>query len=290
MATSLREITHQAFTGFLRHAPFDRGKVRMMSALWKPLSFGQHEREARLTTGQIRMTCDISGHVQRSLYFLGGFEQENCAQWLTFVARAQVIFDVGANVGLYSLLAAVMNPRASVHAFEPTPDLHAKIVGNAGLNGVAERITANQVAIGRKSGAAFINQERGRSGDNDGMNFVTVEPGATWSRRITLCSLDDYCAERGIKRIDLMKMDVEGYEAEALLGARRLLEKKAIRVLLLELLGWSAERAGHTEAEVLEILWGAGYHLYEMQSGRLTKFVRGTKRRRDDLFAFAEPL
>lgn len=290
MATALQELTHRAFTGFLRHAPFDRGKVRIMSALWRPLSFGEFVRETRLATGQIRMTCDLRGHVQRNLYFIGAYEQENCGQWLNLVTRAQVVFDVGANVGLYSLLAAVMNPRVTVHAFEPTPELHATLTGNAKLNGVEGRLTANLAGIGRKNGQAFINIERGRSGDNDGMNFVTGAAGATGSRPITLYSLDEYCAERGITRIDLMKMDVEGYEAEALLGAKQLLEKKAIRVLLLELLGWSAERAGHTEAEVLDLLWGAGYHLYEMRSGRLARLERGSKRQRDDLFAFAEPL
>ena len=290
MATALQQIIHRAFAGYLRYSPFERGKVRMMSALWKPFSFGENVRETRLLTGQIRMRCDLSGHVQRSLYFLGRYEEENCEQWLSLVARSQVVFDLGANAGLYSLLAAVMNPRVQVHAFEPTPELHATVVGNARLNGVEGRITANLAGIGRKSGQAFINENRGNTGDNDGMNFVSGEATTAGSRPIVLCSLDEYCEEKGITRIDLMKMDVEGYEAEALIGAQRLLGQKAIRAIMFEVLGWSAERAGHTGAEVLEILWGAGYHLYELRGGRWTKLGPGAARQRDDVFAFAEPL
>jgi FkbM family methyltransferase len=286
----LQEIAHRAFVGYLRRWPVETGKARLMTALWRPLSFGVHRRTTRLRERRIRMTCDLEGHVQRHLYFLGRYEDANCQRWVELVGGARVVFDVGANAGIYSLLAAVTNPGVTVHAFEPTPAIHATLVENARLTGVERRITANLAGVGQTSGRAFLHECRGNGGDNDGMNFVSMDTTLPGSQSILLHSLDDYCAERGIERIDLMKMAVEGGEAEALLGARRLLKEKAIRALVLELLDWSAERAGHTQAEVLGILRRAGYHLYELRNRRWTWLDPWMKRASDDLFAVAEPL
>ena len=66
-----------------------------------------------------------------------------------------------------------------------------------------------------------------------------------------------------------MKMDIEGGEYEALVGARSLLQKRAIGCTFLELSDWAAERAGHSVTEITSLLQASGYRLCELKAGKL---------------------
>ena len=289
LRASAQELAHRAFVAYLRHFPVEKGKQRLLSALWKPLAFGNYHRQGRLRLADVRVSCDVRGFVQRQLYYLGTYEHPSSRKWLELAADARVVFDVGANVGLYSLLTAAVNPACRVHAFEPTAAIHATLVENIRLNRFEARIVANQAGIGRISGPAFLNECRGTDGENDGMNYMSSEHREPVGESIAAFSLDDYCAERAIERIDLLKMDIEGGETEALLGARRLLERKAITAMCLETIGWSAERSGHSVAELVELLRDAGYVLYELHGAHLVGVPATTLPTSDNLYAFARP-
>jgi len=284
MREGVERAAHAALVGYARHFPMEKGKQRVVTALWRPLSFGCFTRRARLRGSPVVVDCDIRQHVERQIYFHGTYEAENKALWSRLARDAEVIFDVGANVGLYSLLAASANPRAAVHAFEPTSDLFARFGTNVALNGFA-RVTANKAGVGRVEGTAFLNHSDGVE-ENRGMNFVSLERGANTEESVPLVTLDGYCESRGIDRIDLMKMDIEGGEADALAGASRLLARRAIRVLFVEVLAWSAERAGHDAGAVPRALRDAGYSLWELRAGKLAA-VDATARTKGDIVAFA---
>src|SRR5258708_2750333 len=108
----MKELLHQAFKGYFRIFPIHQGKERLLNRFWRPFSFGNHRRATRLKQREISVECDLTKWVQRHLYFFGEYEPENCRYWSRMAARADVIIDVGANVGIYSLTAAVANPKA----------------------------------------------------------------------------------------------------------------------------------------------------------------------------------
>lgn len=116
----MKRLAHDLLKCYVRYFPMSKGKHRMVSYLWKPLSFGDYKHIATLRQAKVKMNCDITQLVQRNLYFWGGCEEE---YWMRFARDCQVIFDVGANVGLYSLLASAVNPQSNIHAFEPTPEM-----------------------------------------------------------------------------------------------------------------------------------------------------------------------
>ena len=70
----MKEVVHGIFKGYLRDFPYDKGKQRMLSALWKPLSFGQYQRQTTLRQADVKMNCDVTRLIQRQLYFLGSYE------------------------------------------------------------------------------------------------------------------------------------------------------------------------------------------------------------------------
>ena len=205
----MKEIVHRALRGYVRNFPVNKGKERVLSRLWQPLSFGKYVRETTLRQADVRVRCDISKLVQRHLYFYGAYEEESCGRWLRIAKQARTIFDVGANVGLYSLLAAAANPSAVIHAFEPTTEVFDRFVENLRLNDFSN-IVANRVAVGQTSGKSFLHLCTGSDGSNEGMNYVSDATVSSSDTAVEVVSLDDYCHAQGIDSIDLLKLDIEG--------------------------------------------------------------------------------
>ena len=85
------------------------------------------------------------------------------------------------------------------------------------------------------SGVAHLNVWEGEDRSNEGMNFVTVFPKATSTLPIKTISLDDFWTAQGISRMDLLKLDIQGNEAEALAGTRCLFSEGRVGVVFIEL-------------------------------------------------------
>jgi len=280
-------LAHRLLKSYVRCFPVSKGKSRLVSRVWKPLSGGNYLRETHLRQGNVRMRCDISKLVQRQLYFFGTYEEKDCACWMRMAKQARTIFDVGANIGLYSLLAAAVNPRATIHAFEPTSEAFDRFVENLQLNHFAN-VVPNPVAVGHGTGKSLLHFCAGSDGANEGMNYVSPESVCDSDLEIDVVSLDDYCRRNGIASLNLLKLDIEGSEYEALLGAQNLLSKQAIGCIFLELTEWAAERKGHSIRDLKQLLAGAGYQIYQLQEKSQLKLVESdASHNGDNVLAFA---
>jgi FkbM family methyltransferase len=254
---------------YARHFPLQRGKQRMVHALWKLLISEPYEREVRLKQADVTMICDIRHYIQRTIYFLGTYEPHDCAFWMQRARQSQTIFDLGANVGIYSLLASAANPAARIHAFEPTPELAGAFKRNVARNYMTN-IVVNSAAVGSRTGLAYLNRCVGDDGTNEGMNFVLSQQ-VDGAVPIQTVSIDDYCADRAIQRIDLMKLDIEGGELGALQGSTILLERSAVGCIMLELMDWAAARSGTTVGSIVGLLESFGYELYTLEQSSLVR-------------------
>jgi FkbM family methyltransferase len=249
------QLPAAALSRVLRALPGVRGRQRVVRALWRPLSLGRYDRLTTLDLADVRMLCDITKHIQRQIFFLGAYEPEFSRLWYAHALGSRTVVDVGANVGMYTLLAARANPDARVVSFEPTPGVRARLLENIRLNGFSN-VVVEPIALGASSGTAVLHARGGDAADNEGMNFVTPGLGD-----LPLRTLDEYAREHAVDTIDLMKLDVEGSERDVLEGARGLLSRGAIRTLFLEMEEANAGLQGHTTSELREILEGHGYHL-----------------------------
>ena len=206
----------------------------------------------------------------REIYTLKRYE-ERYANFLTKeISESDICIDVGGNIGFYSMLMACKCKEGEVHSFEPIP-LNAKLIeANACLNSMGN-IHVNQLALGEKScelsfllasdsaysSAKFNNQ-------NSTHNRISV-------KQITL---DQYIESRGIKNVDIMKVDVEGGEFGVLQGAQRLLSSDfGPRLIMLELFDDYLKAHGSSAHAVLSMLMNFGYQpFYPGDDGQLMPF------------------
>lgn len=282
----MKEVAHSVLKLYMRSFPVSKGKGRVLSWLWEPLSFGKFERRGMLRQANLKVDCDLRQLIQRTLYFRGSYEEAETDYWMSLARGARTVFDVGANIGVYSLLAAAVNPRAEVHAFEPTKEMIAALRNNVAINGL-RNVIVNPVGVGKTSGGGFLQVCRGADGSNEGMNFVTASHRQDSDPAVRVISIDDYRAEKKIKRIDLMKIDIEGGEHDALLGARETLRAQAVGCIFIELVEWAANRYGHSTADIKRMLADSGYKIYKMRAGRLEEVSIKDRHDGDNVIAFA---
>lgn len=140
------------------------------------------------------------------------YEPDETAIFAELARSADVIFDIGAQIGYYSVLGAVLNPEARVYAFEMMGAFAREIRRHAVSNGVAERITVVTAPVGRDGIEVFYEAFIGR-------------------RRSVSISLDSFCEARAIGP-QLVKMDIEGYEYLALPAAQCMLIRYRPTIIL----------------------------------------------------------
>jgi FkbM family methyltransferase len=135
-----------------------------------------------------------------------------------------VVVDVGANIGVFTVTAARIDPRVQVFAFEPNPASYALLEENLLLNDL-KNVTVTPSAVGEKAGSASLDI----SSPQAGMHSI-YGPGAE-RIEVPVVALDDFIAERQVVPA-ILKVDVEGYEPQVLLGMKSLLSRGEFRMIL----------------------------------------------------------
>jgi FkbM family methyltransferase len=152
--------------------------------------------------------------------------------WIDLAKNSSVVLDIGANTGLYALVASLANPSGQVFAFEPVPRIYALLCRNARINGFA--IHCHPLALSNTDGPDVIfdpeDSQRHASLDYDEVCHVTTgEPRAIPVTRTTLLR---FAQQHQLTGIDLMKIDVEGHEPQVLQGMGELLARMRPTILL----------------------------------------------------------
>jgi FkbM family methyltransferase len=214
------------FKKLYRWLPLKKQVFILVKKFWRPpMSVFQHLYFNDTITVQAGEGKNFKmvhyGHpLENELFWNGlynGWEKYSMRIWAELTKNAGVIFDIGANTGLYSLVAKVKNPTADVHAFEPFGAIYNKLLANTKLNGL--EINANCLAVSNYTGNAVI-----YTADKDFAYSVTVNQNL-WVKESEAIKLDietitlkDYIEKNKIDAIDLVKIDVETHEPEVMQG------------------------------------------------------------------------
>ena len=146
------------------------------------------------------------------------------------VQPGMVVFDVGAHVGLFTvLLARWVGPTGRVFAFEPAPLTRAALTDHLALNDLAGRVTVCPLAVSDQEGSAFLYMV-----SNSPENTLSAAHSRLPQARgapVSVTTIDAFCASSCLVP-DLIKIDIEGFEIHALRGARQTLARQRPIVLV----------------------------------------------------------
>lgn len=144
------------------------------------------------------------------------------------------IFDVGSHKGQYLdvVLSLLDGEDFIVHCFEPSPRLFGALSAKTAGD---RRVVLNNFGLGKEKGEAelfFDAEDAGGTLTKRHLEHIGIDH---WqSETVMIDTVDDYCAGHGVDYIHLLKADIEGHEMDLLLGARRMFEKRAIRMATFE--------------------------------------------------------
>jgi FkbM family methyltransferase len=198
-----------------------------------------------------------------NIHFFGSYEPEVRAQIRRWLSPGATAVDVGANVGWHALLmATIVGPTGRVYAFEPNESTRARLRGAIDANGL-QQVTIDSRALSDRIGTTGF--EAPQAGDVwDGTGRMTAAPAAGGSGMSVECTtLDAFVEEHGIDRLDLVKIDVEGWEQTVLRGAPRTLARLAPSVVF-EYDPAYVVRCGGSAAGLSALFTDAGYTLFRL--------------------------
>ncbi|WP_299865481.1 FkbM family methyltransferase [uncultured Hoeflea sp.] len=186
---------------------------------------------------------------------------------------APVLFDVGGNVGEWTLAAKQMWPAATVHAFEPSASHLQKF--NA-ATGKLDGVTVNAAALGAEPGEAVLYKDSEITGLASMTKRDLTHVGLTMelSETIRVDTLDRYCAAHDVAAIDLLKIDVEGHEMDVLTGGLDLLNQRQVAVVQFEFGGCNIDTRSFFK-DFFDFFESRRYALYILgPGGRLNPVTR----------------
>jgi len=207
--------------------------------------------------------------IDRSILAFGGYDLSLLRFLHERLRAGEVCLDVGANLGQISVhMGALVRPGGRVLSFEPLPHVRERLARHVAENGLGDVVQVHPVALSNRTGTAtFHFAESGV--DNQGMGSLVMDehPSLRLRCEVRTMRLDDFVAERGIERIDWIKIDIQGAEPLFLEGARATLERFAPE-LLVEVDAEDLRAGGSTSRDLLAALDRLGYRVFALRAGR----------------------
>jgi FkbM family methyltransferase len=188
----------------------DRGHVVALSQMGSPLA-----------SAPLRIEVVPREMMNRALFLYGAYEISETRLVQALLGPGMTFVDIGANIGYYTLVAARMvGDQGRVHAFEPNRSMRDRLEANIHRNGL-RNVVVHPDAVAQSTGQLeFFNSTWDA---NQGISSLLPGAGREEKQQVPSITLDDFVAGLADRRVDLIKMDIEGAEPLAIEGGRRTL-------------------------------------------------------------------
>lgn len=177
------------------------------------------------------------GIVLQIYHGLDYIEASDLAIFGRFIPKEAVILDIGANTGLYSVYCSKKMPSAQIYSFEPHPSNLDRLEYNLKING-SKNVQIVPKAIGRSTDTITFTVPTDdvisdTSSAVEKFSHSSYQGRLQWKNiEVEQSSMDHFVSEKGLERVDLIKIDIEGYELEALAGGLKTIAKYRPVILL----------------------------------------------------------
>jgi FkbM family methyltransferase len=241
--------------------------LQLFTRTWKG---GAILKQRRIHGFEVLVRADLD--VGRQIYCHGQYEPEESCYLRQRIRSSDVCLDVGANVGYYTLLMSSAAANGTVHAFEPLPLTASLLRTNVLLNNIPNAVVS-EMAIGDEHGEVdFV-----VSADDAYSSLLDTGRKPVLARKVVdMTTIDIYCQTQQLKRIDCLKVDVEGAEEKVIRGAARVLadHDRRPRLVMLELYNPMLTQFGSGIDKMLALMQSFGYQPFTIKRGLVAPFSR----------------
>lgn len=247
----------------INNGPRGSGRILppLVRSLHSPRSGAASVRATVEVAPGLRVNVDTANSYERDLYFLGPhfFDPEVRSLLPRLIRRGRSALDIGANIGIHAVVMAAASISGQVLAIEPVPANVERLRANIRLNGL-KNITVIEAAASERSGIIEIHVPASGSAIQPYGSAVRNTEFLSSSRPIQVRTspVDELVAEYRILGLDLIKIDVEGFEAAVLRGAWSTLEHQHPILIVEHSEAWWAN-AGFDGGELRRELYSIGY-------------------------------
>ena len=170
--------------------------------------------------------------VATSILINGTYEEVLLSEIRQTLKSGSVFIDGGANIGFFSLIAAkITGPAGFVIAFEPAPKTYSYLKKNIKINNISNVISSNKGLSSSEKYLSFLLSPNPEENSIIDHNSKDLKSGSKIINIHTI-NIDKFCEKNNIQKVDLIKLDIEGQELEAIKGGREiLLKNKNIKVI-----------------------------------------------------------
>ncbi len=224
---------------------------------------GDYTAETWITSGQRILVDTRDLGIARHLMFKGFWEKTSNEAFRSLLDEDSVFVDIGAHYGFHTITCAQKASKGRVIAVEPNPRVHSLLTKSVRINQLRDRVTIHRCAISDEPAELLFVCPS----DDPALGHLLppdTETGEDDAERalVAVRSLDDLLAD--VSRIDLMKIDVEGHELQALRGGRSVLAAHPGIRLALEYAPAHIERQTSLEEFHAELRDQGFEHVYEI--------------------------
>jgi FkbM family methyltransferase len=261
IASFLKKKLANTIRWYCINTPISKGKYRLQLICMRYFNFPERIPYEYLG---IKYEIDINTQVGSRLFYLGEYEQDNIENCLRLLKPGSVFFDIGANIGIYTLSAA--NKGAKVFAFEPHPRAFCDLKSNMQLNTALDN---TEIKI-FNCACSQIDGEVSFTAAVDSAYSSLHAKAYNWNSwqfrkedqvTVTSKTVDTLMAEVNLETVDLCKIDVEGGELNVLLGMQKTLAKQRIKALQLEINLDTCHGSGYQRQDVIDLLSKYNYFM-----------------------------
>jgi FkbM family methyltransferase len=258
ISSQRQNLTVRAAAWYLRDFPVTRGKG------WVNRILGKFIIVKVFDGTKLRLINPLEYHQKPLLFGEEEYEPQIVSLLANALGPGKVFFDVGANMGYHSLLASkIVGSEGRVHAFEPSPAQFKHLKLNVGINQAGNVVLNNSaVAESSEDRELYISV-----GWNQGTHSLRRTADQGESCRVGCVSIDDYVEKSGIKRIDAIKVDVEGAELFVFKGAQRVLGSMPPPLLVFESCEGFSQSFAYSTRDAKQMIAQYGYALYNIELG-----------------------
>ena len=215
---------------------------------------------------------DLRQGIDLAIYLFGSFEPEVLAAYRKLIQSGAVVFDIGANVGAHTIpMARLVGDQGSVIAFEPTDYAFNKLIANIAQNPeISRRIAATQTML---TGPETRRPDRIPSAWSlesvQGEDVHAIHGGTFKSlSQANLIQLDTWVDQNITQRLDLLKLDVDGYEIDVIEGGIKTLSRIQPPIIM-EFAPYTFEERGRSFDDLLRLLASLRYVCKDLHGNTL---------------------